>query len=95
MPKARVLFDSHGYHDGEQTRHANKDEIIDVTAAELERGIELGSLEKVSDAAAKKAAKEADEGTPDPKVAGSTDPAEPTTPAGDPVGDGKHDQDAK
>lgn len=138
MPKARVLFDSHGYHDGDQTRHANKGEVIDVSADELKRGLDLGSLEKADGKAAKEpttekavvdmtvpelkafakknelavdpklrkrdalvtaidkalSAKAKGDAADDPKAAGATDPDEPTTPAGDPVGDGKTDQDA-
>lgn len=110
MPKARVLFDSHGYHDGEQTRHAFKDEIIDVPADELERGLELGSLEKVAGAKAEEPAKgKAAGGSRRPRgrgrqskpaepteapPAGAVDPDAPTTPAGAPAGDGKSDQDA-
>lgn len=87
MPHARVLFDSHGYRDGDATRHAAKGDVIEVSADELERGIALGSLEKAT-------AKDASDAEKAKKTEVVAEPGEPTTPSGAPAGDGKHDVDA-
>lgn len=95
MPHARVLFDSHGYRDGDTTRYASKGEVIEVSDEELKRGEALGSLEKVSAAEAKKAAKAGEPSEDDPKAVDGEHPDELKTPALDPAGDGKVDQSEK
>lgn len=138
MPKARILFDSYGYvDDAGEARHVGRNEdighgpgVIEVSGDELDRGVAIGGLEKLSPSDAKKADKQPasepgeppapreltkkelvalgktldppldlKESSPLPELQQAITDAgasilEPTTPAGDPAGDGKHDQDA-
>lgn len=86
MPYARILFDVASYRaEAGHMDSAVKGDVVDLPAAELDRLVELGAAEKAS-AKDAKAFEDARAAAPDDNG--------PKTPALDPAGDGKVDQDA-
>ena len=55
MPKAVVVAESHGWREGDQTFYADQGQEITVSASELRRGEELGTLKPAEEPEARAA----------------------------------------